>query len=63
MTDLNRVNTVRIALPVIRRNTSPTPIGLTSGDLSKGINQHATNPSMLLGLLVPPNITFEPIML
>ena len=32
-----------------RLNTSPTPIGLTLGDLSKGINQHATNASMLFG--------------
>ena len=34
---------------MIRRNTSPTPIGLTPGDLSKGINQHETNLSMLFG--------------
>ena len=33
---------------MIRRNTSFTPIGLTPGDLSKGINQHTINPSMLL---------------
>ena len=34
---------------MIRRNTWPTPIRLTPGDLSKGINQHAANPSMVFG--------------
>ena len=33
----------------IGRNTSPTPIGQTPGDLSKGINRHAANDSMLFG--------------
>ena len=36
-------------LYVIRRNTSPPPIGQTPGDLSKGINRHASNDSMLFG--------------
>ena len=34
---------------MILGNTSPTPIGLTPGDLSKGINRQVTNPSMLFG--------------
>ena len=34
---------------MIRRNAWPTPICLTPRDLFKGINQHATNPSMLFG--------------
>ena len=42
-------NTVKIALQMIRRNTSPTPIGLPPGDLPKGINRHASNPSILFG--------------
>ena len=32
---------------MIPRNTLPTPIGLTPGNLSKGIKRHATNHSML----------------
>ena len=36
-------------LYVIRRNTSPPRIGQTPGDLSKGINRHASNDSMLFG--------------
>ena len=44
---ISNFNTVKIALSMIHYNTSPTPISLTPGELPKGINQHATNPSML----------------
>ena len=50
---------------MICRNTSPTPNGLTPGDLSKGINWPATNLSMLVlqKLACSPEGPCEPLVL
>ena len=39
-------NTVKIDLPMMHRNTLPTPIGQTQVDLFKGTNRDANIPSM-----------------